>query len=167
MGSSGEVEDRNSGWKMTWRRGVCVQLGCLRPDCVRLRVCISMRVCVCVYLDTILRAVEETDAADGGENGVRAVLQHVVGADGRKRLALSSKDSPLHHGEILLVQHLRHLRQLPTDRGREICIIVKKTNKKWIKTTLKEQIKGRTLTLAAIRRVSSQTALSRSELYPW
>lgn len=89
-----------------------------------------VHMCVCVYLDTILRAVEETDAADGGEDGVRAVLQHVVGADGRKRLALRSKDSPLHHGEILLVQHLRHLRQLPTDGDREICVkVIKKKEK--------------------------------------
>lgn len=57
----------------------------------------------CAHLDAVLRAVEEADAADGGEDGVRAVLQHVVGADGWKTLALCSEDGSLHHGEILLV----------------------------------------------------------------
>lgn len=74
---------------------MCAEYGYLCPDCV----CIN----ACSYLDAILRAVEEADAADGGEDGVRAVLQHVVGADGRKTLALGSKDGSLHHGEILLV----------------------------------------------------------------
>lgn len=68
-------------------------------------MCIYKRAFVhtCAYLDAILRAVEEADAADGAEDGVRVVLQHVVRADGRETLALCSKDGPLHHGEILLV----------------------------------------------------------------
>jgi len=58
-------------------------------------------------------AVEEADAADAVEDGVAAVLQHVVRANGRLALPLRGEDGPLHHGEVILVQHLGHVRQLP------------------------------------------------------
>ncbi len=58
------------------------------------------------HLDTVSRAVEKADAADAVEDGVAAVLQHVVGADWRLALPLSRKDGTLHYSEILFVQHL-------------------------------------------------------------
>lgn len=67
------------------------------------------------YLDTVSRAVEKADTADTVKDGVAAVLQHVMGADWRLALSLSRKDGPLHYGEILFVQHLRHIWQLPTN----------------------------------------------------
>lgn len=62
--------------------------------------------CFLPYLDSVSRAVEQADAADTVKDGVAAVLQHVVGADGRLALPLSGKDGTLHDGEILFVQHL-------------------------------------------------------------
>ena len=58
------------------------------------------------YLDSVSRAVEKADAADTVEDGVAAVLQHVVGADWRLALPLSRKDGTLHDCEILFIQHL-------------------------------------------------------------
>ena len=60
-------------------------------------------------LDAVGGAVEEADAADAVEDGVAAVLQHVVGADRWLTLPLSGEDGSLHHGEVLLVQHLGHV----------------------------------------------------------
>lgn len=58
------------------------------------------------YLDTVSGAVEKADAADAAQDGVTAVLQHVMGADGRLTLSLSREDGTLHYGEVLFVQHL-------------------------------------------------------------
>lgn len=63
-------------------------------------------VATATYLDTVSGAVEKADAADAVEDGVTAVLQHVMGADWRLALSLSGKDGAFHDGEILLVQHL-------------------------------------------------------------
>lgn len=77
-------------------------------------------------LDAVGGAVEEADAADAVEDGVAAVLQHVVGADGRLALPLGGEDGTLHDGEILLVQHLGHVWQLSTD-GRRFGLESKET----------------------------------------
>lgn len=69
-----------------------------------------------LYLDSVSRAVEKADAADTVKDGIAAVLQHVVGADWRLTLPLGRKDGPLHYGEVLLVQHLRDIRQLTTEK---------------------------------------------------
>lgn len=61
------------------------------------------------YLDTVSRAVEKADAADAAQDGVAAVLQHVMCADRRLALSLGRKDGTLHYGEVLFVQHLRHI----------------------------------------------------------
>lgn len=66
------------------------------------------------YLDTVSRAVEKANAADTVEDRIAAVLQHVMGADWRLALPLSCKDGTLHYGEVLFVQHLGHIWQLPT-----------------------------------------------------
>lgn len=66
------------------------------------------------HLDAVSRAVKKADAAHAVQDGVAAVLQHVVGADGRLALPLSGKDGALHYGEVLLVQHFGHVRQLST-----------------------------------------------------
>lgn len=68
------------------------------------------------YLDSVSRAVEEADAADAVQDGVAAVLQHVMGADWRLALPLSRKDGTLHDGEVFFVQHLRHIWQLTTEK---------------------------------------------------
>ena len=68
-----------------------------------------------IYLDAVGRAVEQADAANASEDGVIAVLQHVVGTDGRLALPLGGKDGTFHHGEVVLTQHLGHVRQLPTN----------------------------------------------------
>lgn len=71
-------------------------------------------VAMVTYLDTVSGAVEKADAADAVEDGVTAVLQHVVGADWRLALSLSGKDGAFHDSEIFFIQHLRHVWQLST-----------------------------------------------------
>lgn len=71
---------------------------------------------MCTYLNSVLRGVEEANAADAGKDRVSAVLEHVMGAHRGQTLSLCGKDSPLHHGEIFLIQHLRHFWQLPPKR---------------------------------------------------
>lgn len=58
---------------------------------------------VSVYLDSVLRGVEEANAADAVEDGVTAVLQHVVSADGGQTLSLGGEDGTLHYGEVLFI----------------------------------------------------------------
>jgi len=58
------------------------------------------------HLDTVSRAVEKADTADTVQDGVAAVVQHVVGADWRLALPLSGEDGALHDGKILFVQNL-------------------------------------------------------------
>lgn len=57
----------------------------------------------CTYLDSVLSTVEEADSADAVEDGVTAVLQHVVRADGGQALALGGEDGTFHHGEVLFI----------------------------------------------------------------
>lgn len=82
------------------------------------------------YLDPVSRAVEKADAANTVEDGVAAVLQHVVSADRRLALSLSGKDGALHDSEILFVQHLRHIWQLPTEEKARVNIKTKLTAQK-------------------------------------
>lgn len=56
-----------------------------------------------VHLDSVLRSVEEANATDAVEDGVTAVLQHVVGADRGQTLPLGGKDGTLHYGEVLFI----------------------------------------------------------------
>lgn len=58
------------------------------------------------HLDPVRGAVEKANAANAAQDGVAAVLQHVVGADRRLALSLGRKDGTLHYGEILLVKHI-------------------------------------------------------------
>lgn len=58
------------------------------------------------YLYTVGRAVEKADAADAGQDGVAAIVQHVMGTDRRLTLSLSCKNGTLHDGEILFIQHI-------------------------------------------------------------
>lgn len=69
------------------------------------------------YLDAVSGAVEKADTADTVEDWIAAVLQHVMGADWRLALSLSREDGTLHYGEVLFVQHLRHIWQLPADES--------------------------------------------------
>lgn len=85
--------------------------------------------CHPTYLDPVSRAVEKADAANTVEDGVAAVLQHVVSADWRLALPLSGKDGTLHDGEILFVQHLRHIWQLPTEEKARLNVKMKLTAK--------------------------------------
>lgn len=82
------------------------------------------------YLDPVSRAVEKADAANTVEDGVAAVLQHVVSADRRLALSLSGKDGALHDSEILFVQHLRHIWQLPTEEKARVNVKTKLTAQK-------------------------------------
>lgn len=63
-----------------------------------------------LHLHSVRRAVKKADPAKGVEDGIAAIVQHVVGTDGWLALPLGAKNGPLHHREILLVQHLRHIR---------------------------------------------------------
>ncbi len=58
---------------------------------------------MCVYLDSVLSSIKEADTADAVEDGVTAVLQHVVSADGGQALALGGEDGTFHHGEVLFI----------------------------------------------------------------
>lgn len=82
------------------------------------------------YLDPVSRAVEKANAANTVEDGVAAVLQHVVSADRRLALSLSGKDGALHDSEILFVQHLRHIWQLPTEEKARVNVKTKLTAQK-------------------------------------
>lgn len=82
------------------------------------------------YLDPVSRAVEKANAANTVEDGVAAVLQHVVSADRRLALSLSGKDGALHDCEILFVQHLRHIWQLPTEEKARVNVKTKLTAQK-------------------------------------
>lgn len=82
------------------------------------------------YLDPVSRAVEKADAANTVEDGVAAVLQHVVSADRRLALSLSGKDGALHDSEILFVQHLWHIWQLPTEEKARVNVKTKLTAQK-------------------------------------
>lgn len=69
------------------------------------------------YLDTVSGAVEKADAAHRVENGVAAVLQHVMSAHRRLGLPLSGEDGALHEGEVFFVQHLGHIWQLSAKKN--------------------------------------------------
>lgn len=84
-----------------------------------------------MHLDTVGWAVKKADASHAVQDGVAAVLQHVVGADGGLTLPLSGKDGALHYGEVLLVQHLGHVRQLSAEEQKN-----KKDKKKQTKLHL-------------------------------
>jgi hypothetical protein len=54
-------------------------------------------------LDSIRASVEEFNSSDLVQDGVGAVILHVVGDDGGKRASLESEDSPL-QGNLISVQ---------------------------------------------------------------
>jgi len=43
--------------------------------------------------DSVMVVVEEVDASDLAQNGIVAVISHVVGSDGWKRVAVESEDA--------------------------------------------------------------------------
>lgn len=88
----------------------CAKLGCWWP-----RTLIWAFWWQPTHLDAVGRAVEKADTAHAVQDGVAAVLQHVVGADGGLTLSLSGKDGALHDGEVILVQHFGHVRQLSAE----------------------------------------------------